>query len=253
MSDARDRFVAGLERLSPPLVGGLRVLAGRQFELWPLRRTFAQPALHAFLREQFADRAVPGRFLEAGANDGLRQSNTAYLERYCGWTGILVEPLPHRYVECVRNRPRAQVEHCALVAEDFEAEFVELQFNDLMTRIGEDDIDGAQGLSGSSTALCGARFLSPARTLHDVLQRCGDPEIDLFSLDVEGYEMEVLRGARLDRRRIRSMLVECGRLDELTEYLAPFGYRFVRSITKGDHFFVLDGATAPSAGMEDAS
>jgi FkbM family methyltransferase len=253
LSGFRDSFVAGLERWCPPLLDTLRVLAGRQFELWPLRRTFAQPPLHAFLREQFAERGVPGRFLEAGANDGLRQSNTAYLERYCGWTGILVEPLPHRFVECVRNRPRARVEHCALVSEDFRPEFVELQFNDLMTRIGDADIDGAQGLSGASSALCGARFMAPARTLDDVLRRCGDPEIDLLSLDVEGYEMEVLRGARLDRRRIRSLLVECGRLDDLTDYLASFGYRFVRSITKGDHFFVLEGGTAPAAEMENAS
>ena len=32
----------------------------------------------------------PGTFIEAGANDGLKQSNTYYLESRCDWTGLLV-------------------------------------------------------------------------------------------------------------------------------------------------------------------
>ena len=33
-----------------------------------------------------------GFFIELGANDGLRQSNTYYLEKNLGWRGILIEP-----------------------------------------------------------------------------------------------------------------------------------------------------------------
>lgn len=35
-----------------------------------------------------------GFFVEAGANDGYTQSNTYWLERFCGWEGILIEPIP---------------------------------------------------------------------------------------------------------------------------------------------------------------
>lgn len=34
-----------------------------------------------------------GIFIEAGANNGIRQSNTYYLEAVRGWKGILVEPV----------------------------------------------------------------------------------------------------------------------------------------------------------------
>ena len=37
---------------------------------------------------------APGFFIEAGANDGLKQSNTFYLESRRGWRGLLVEPIP---------------------------------------------------------------------------------------------------------------------------------------------------------------
>ena len=38
-----------------------------------------------------------GYFVEAGANDGFKQSNTFYLENARGWKGALIEPIPELY------------------------------------------------------------------------------------------------------------------------------------------------------------
>ena len=46
-----------------------------------------------------------GVFVEAGANDGINQSNTLYLESRRGWRGVLVEALPVLYEQCRRHRP----------------------------------------------------------------------------------------------------------------------------------------------------
>jgi hypothetical protein len=51
-------------------------------------------------------------------------------------------------------------------------------------------------------------FSVPARTLSSLLDEVGAPEVDLLSLDVEGYEPEVLRGLDLDRHAPRYILVE---------------------------------------------
>lgn len=48
-----------------------------------------------------------GYFVELGANNGLKQSNTAYFEKWRGWTGVLVEPIPHLYLQCRQNRKKA--------------------------------------------------------------------------------------------------------------------------------------------------
>ena len=40
----------------------------------------------------FFDEEPPGFFIEAGAVDGIFQSNTLYLENQLNWTGLLVEP-----------------------------------------------------------------------------------------------------------------------------------------------------------------
>jgi FkbM family methyltransferase len=51
-------------------------------------------------------------------------------------------------------------------------------------------------------------FTVPARTLSSVLDEARAPEIDLLSLDVEGFEPQVLAGLDLDRHAPRFILVE---------------------------------------------
>ena len=57
--------------------------------------TLSRPALHELDVKLGAiiDRDG-GFFVEAGAHDGFTQSNTYWLERFRGWRGLLVEPMP---------------------------------------------------------------------------------------------------------------------------------------------------------------
>ena len=48
-----------------------------------------------------------GFFIESGALDGERFSNTLVLERRFGWTGLLVEPSESNFRELVSKRRRA--------------------------------------------------------------------------------------------------------------------------------------------------
>ena len=41
-----------------------------------------------------------GYFIELGANNGVEQSNTFYFEKEKNWTGILIEPILHKYLDC---------------------------------------------------------------------------------------------------------------------------------------------------------
>lgn len=51
---------------------------------------------------------VPTTFLEAGALDGVRLSNTKMLALH-GWTGVLVEPTVDQFENCCSNRPESTV------------------------------------------------------------------------------------------------------------------------------------------------
>jgi hypothetical protein len=69
-------------RLRPAVLD--KILA-REFEVYPPRLIYAQPKLHGEIKKLFG--GTRGLFFEVGANDGLSQSNTAYLEKYQGWRG----------------------------------------------------------------------------------------------------------------------------------------------------------------------
>jgi FkbM family methyltransferase len=147
-----------------------------------------------------------GTFVEAGAHDGYTQSNTYYLERHRGWSGVLVEAVPELAALCRRRRPRAYVAGCALVGPDFAQDSVQVQFGDLMSTVGADGSHAAGGL-----AVAGRRGYStevPARTLSSVLGDAGVADIDLLVLDVEGRELDVLSGLELERHSPRYLLIE---------------------------------------------
>jgi FkbM family methyltransferase len=155
----------------------------------------------------------PGFFIEAGANDGYEQSNTYALEKLRGWRGLLVEPIPALYQEAVKERPGAIVRNAALVDHDFAGTTVEMRHGGLMSVVS-----GARGsVEADHDWVAGAFVLGleheytvevPARTLDDLIVEAGDPHVDLLSLDVEGYEPQVLAGLDLARRGPDFLLIE---------------------------------------------
>jgi FkbM family methyltransferase len=149
-----------------------------------------------------------GYFVEAGANDGFTQSNTYWLERFRGWTGLLIEPMPELADEARRSRPQASVRQCALVPFDYEEPTVHMRFGDLMSTVDgvhEDDWETLGTVLGWRDSY---EADVEARTLSSVLDEVNAPEVDLLSLDVEGFEAPVLRGLDLDRHAPRYVLVE---------------------------------------------
>jgi len=169
-----------------------------------------------------------GFFIEAGAYDGYFQSNTYSLERMSNWSGVLVEPVPWLAAEAAKERPRATVFNCALVPDDFADETVAIQYAGAMTvvdgaRGGDADREWAADAwdgSGSDDWQLAARAFHdakdgsptelrvPARTLTSILDEIRAPPIDFMSLDVEGFEGQVLRGLDLERFAPRYILVE---------------------------------------------
>lgn len=177
-----------------------------------------------------------GFFIEAGGNDGIRQSNTLYFEKYLGWRGLLIEAVPALAERCRSNRPKCIVENCALVSSAYHQAEIEIHYRDLMSIIK----GGALGPAEEERYLReGKTFLKkddqpysimvPARTLNAVLDKHRIGRVDLLSLDVEGYEAEVLMGIDFEKHRPEHILIEVRKEHVIESLLKPW-YREVAVI-----------------------
>ena len=106
-----------LSRLVPKEWVEWAIWYGRNQDLVAISRSqFAQDLFAMFILETrfgYDIRAFTGTFVEFGAFDGLKHSNSFGFEQL-GWGGIILEPDSHRAIDCRRNR-QCEVVHAAVV------------------------------------------------------------------------------------------------------------------------------------------
>jgi FkbM family methyltransferase len=189
-----------------------------------------------------------GFFVEAGANDGITQSNTLHFERYHGWRGLLVEPIPELAKRCRKHRPGCIVENAALVPPDFDGDRIEMTYCNLMSQVKgamKTRAEEADHLRrGSECQKLETYALSvPACTLSSLLDRHGIAHVDLLSLDVEGFELAALRGLDLARHAPTWMLIEARYRHDIDALLAP-RYDIVAELSHHDVLYRRKAADA---------
>jgi len=214
-------FAAQVFRLIP---GNIKLKKQLKFYYFNTVAAFGivrSPAL--FRLDRLVEHYLPERagvFIEAGANDGVTQSNTWYFEKYKGWSGLLIEPLPDLAALAARSR-KGPVANVALGATD--GGVLELVPSDLTTtadikRIKPDD----------------KRISVNRRSLSSLLTEHGISKVDFLSLDVEGFEIEVLNGLNLHLHRPRYILVETSDI-ELVMHSLHGHYHLVRKLSIHDY------------------
>lgn len=185
-----------------------------------------------------------GVFVEIGAYDGVSLSNSLFFEKI-GWRGLLVEAHPDLVEKCRQSRPDANVVHAALCDTDEGS----IDFSMVRGSSGMDTLSFATTTPQHRQRIesHGGRIETvsvPARTLASVLSEQGLMRIDWMSIDVEGGELAVLKGADLDSVRPRVIVVEdnsAGRDDSVSAFLVAQGYRRETRIGCNDIFIDQNG------------
>ena len=162
-----------------------------------------------------------GFYIESGSNNGFDQSYTYELEKK-GWRGILIEPSKMAFDECVRIRSNENIfVNCALVGDENVKEV-------------KGDFDGnmMSSVDGKRTGRP-AKDIVKARTLNDILSCLGIVNIDLASLDMEGYELEALKGFDLQRYKPKFLVIEVYNhlIDELWAMMRLNNYELIENLT----------------------
>ena len=170
---------------------------------------YSQTGQDRLLDEEIFQGRRSGFFVDVGAYDGVTGSNTCFFERSLGWSGLCIEPLPHRFESLQMNRRCRSLQAC--VAPGTSAEFLE--------------IEGIDQLSGLAATYDPIRLWTLSIQLrrhgrrirrHQVgcvdLNQLLDEEqrttVDLLSIDTEGSEQAILESLDFSRRDFLVIVVE---------------------------------------------
>lgn len=184
-----------------------------------------------------------GFFVEFGAGDGVRLSNTVMLERAFGWRGILAEPLAE-YHTSIRAERAASLEPSCVWSES--GRTLDLVVGGYLSTVEE-----FRSRDLHSEARAGRLTRSPPSiSLVDLLRRGGAPPIiDFLSIDTEGSEYEILRAFPFDEE-FSILAIACEHngsadRDRIRRLLEGKGYRRVAAAaSRHDDWFVLGGTEA---------
>lgn len=155
-------------------------------------------ALQDYFLDSFVFRKKEGGFfVDIGGNDPVSINNTYFFEKSRGWKGLAFEPMAEQREKWKTYRTTECLPY-ALGSTTGEAEFCEYDDHYMSGFSKEVDYDGKVK----------TRYKVPVRRLIDILDERGIKHVDFVSLDVEGAEIEVLRGIDFSRVNIDCFTIE---------------------------------------------
>ena len=176
----------------------------------------AQFNIDNIINELYKDKK--GFFVEVGVSDPIDQNNTYLLEQN-GWSGILIEPSTKHNSRYSTIRPNSIIENVALVSKDYKEDFI--YFNDSFSE--------NHGFTSTVSEKNGKDKVSCA-TLNTILLKHNIKHIDFLSIDVEGYEIEVMNGINVDDFDIETIIIELHNTVEniekgkISKHVQNYGY-----------------------------
>lgn len=205
------RTIRSLKRWTRPILSLTQAVTTKCAALMNVRgpsRTCQVPGLKELV-EQHLPGVRQGVFVEVGAYDGERFSNTSWLADN-GWRGIYVEPSAEFARLCRVRHCLNQVQVLNVAAGEANGHATLMQIGSLSTMSGEtfdeyQNIPWAKGQIDKSLEHHTARILP----LNTILENAAcPPRIDVLVVDVEGFEENVFRGFDISRWQPKMLIVE---------------------------------------------
>jgi FkbM family methyltransferase len=205
-----------------------------------------------FLNRWFFKNRGPGFFIDVGAFDGILGSNTSYFEKHLQWRGIAFEPNPPAFEALRANRSCRLIQGCAY-HQDGQIPFLGLSEREqrkgtksrrprsVLSMVFDSSHGGAM-LGGIPEHMNQGKWVEwvrkamklnqtlttvPCHRIDTVLNDSGVKIVDYLSIDVEGAELEVLRGIDFERVQVNVIGVEHNhKFSEIYDLLTTSGFEY---------------------------
>lgn len=198
---------------------------------WPPNGNLSQ-----WICDQF-DKGYRGWCIDVGASDGFSINTTFAMERYHGWNVLSVEANPE--FGPILKGMRTRVEMCACGAEPQEA--AEFHINDEMPEsFSALEITRNPVIEAVEEPIRWRTVTVPVTTVDALLTKWDFPRLDVLCVDVEGGELEVLKGANLPRWKPKVVVSEAWDSGSHYPYLHKLGYKLVARNVHNDIFKIQE-------------
>lgn len=179
-----------------------------------------------------------GFFIEFGATDGIKLSNTYLLERSYNWSGILAEPGMIWHSKLKKNRQCFVDERCVWSKTGMELVFYETDYAELSTLENFHDSDYHQ-----KSRQTHKEYKVKTISLNDLLKYYNAPKkIDYLSIDTEGSEFDILNSFDFNNYDISIITIEHNfneQREKIFNLLSLHGYvRVYESLSQFDDWYI---------------
>lgn len=185
-----------------------------------------------FIIDQLLQEKRNGVFIDIGAYDGVKISNSFFFEKFRNWSGICIEPNPDIFDKLKENR-QSIVVNAGISPQKGQLRF--RKFNppfDMLS--GLVDWQEQKHLNRINRHLQddGATFAFinvPCFLLNDVLERHHITTIDYCSIDTEGGEFDILKSIDFDKYCFKSFSIEYNYEGEkdIIKFMKKKGYQYL--------------------------
>lgn len=169
-----------------------------------------------------------GFYIECGAFDGVNQSNTWFFEKVLNWRGILIEPNPKYFKKLLKYRSKRNFFFNEIITSENNCDELLLIDNNFYSKI-------------TSQKTMSKNLISIRKnTLFQILKNKNllSQQIDFFSLDVEGYEFEIIKGLGISVENVKLFVIETDNFEKINEYLKTKRFKYMEKLSEHDYLFV---------------
>ena len=169
-----------------------------------------------------------GFYIECGAFDGVNQSNTWFFEKVLNWHGILIEPNPRYFKKLLNYRSKKNFFINEIMTSENNRDELLLIDNNFYSKITNQKTMSKNLISIKKNSLF--QILKSKKLLSQ--------KIDFFSLDVEGYEFEIIKGLGSSIENVKLFVIETNNFEKINKYLKTKKFKYLEKLSKNDYLFV---------------
>ena len=190
-----------------------------------------------YKQDFFVDKILSKRngiFVDIGANGGIIDSNSYFLEKYKNWTGVCIEPINEKF-EILNQIRNAKCYNIGIFKEDTNVDFFQVKgYAEMLSgivnsfqKVHFERLQNEIKLHGGEIEIINIEV----RNINKIFVENKIFKIDYFSIDTEGSEFEILTSIEFENCDISLISIENNYNDSrINDFLTKNNYTLVKKL-----------------------